>query len=301
MNPVIALVTSRIGPPLGLSLVRLLPAEAARRLAEGLAAAAVRLRGSPVLEAIRGNQAVVRNLPLNHPALELAVREVCGNAARSYLTLYRSMALGRAALTAACPIEANVRQWLDSASAIGRGVVVAGAHMGSFDTVFLSMQERGLSPQVLSYPNPRGSYRADNAIRRRYGLDLTPISPAALRTAIRRLQQGGSVLTGIDRPDRAGEWLEFFGRLAQLPVGHARLAQRTGSLLFVVACVDDGMGAYKIVGAPPLEPSRATDARTAARRLAQKALNVLERFIGERPGEWLMFFPVWGTPEPPVS
>ncbi len=229
------------------------------------------------------------------------MRDVCGNAARSYLTLYRSMALGRRALEAACSIDSTVRQWLDTATAAGRGMVIAGAHMGSFDTVFLTMQERGLSPQVLSYPNPRGSYRADNAIRRKYGLDLTPISPASLRAAVRRLQDGGSVLTGIDRPDPAGERLDFFGRLARLPIGHARLAQRTGSLLLVVACVDDGMGAYKVVGAPPLEPSSASDPQTAARRLAQKAIKVLERFIGERPGEWLMFFPVWGGSQPTAS
>lgn len=293
MNPVIALVNSWLGPPLGVLLARVLPRSWATGIADSLAHAATRSVTSPVVRAIRANQAVVRGLPYEHPALERAVIGVTRYAARGYLAFYRALSHGRIELETACRLDPDLETGVKQAVASGRGVVMASAHMGNFDLAFYTLLRHNLSPLVLSYRDPHGSYRADNAIRRHYGLESAPIAPTSLREALLRLSDGGLALTGVDRPDPLGEMLRFFGRSARLPIGHARLAVKTGAVIQAGVTLDDGHGGYRMTGPPPLEPPATLPRSKAAVVLAQKVIDVLEGYIRERPAEWLMFFPVW--------
>jgi lauroyl/myristoyl acyltransferase len=293
MNPVISLVNSRVGPPLGILLARVLPRPWALSMADALAHAATVGMSSPAVRAIRANQAVVRGLPYEHPALERAVVEVTRYAARGYLAFYRALSHGRIELQKACTLEPQLEEGLRAAAASGRGVVLASAHMGNFDLAFYTLLRHNLSPLVLSYRNPHGSYKADNAIRRHYGLEARPVAVNSLRQAIRRLKEGGLALTGVDRPDCQGELLTFFGRQARLPIGHARLAVKTGALVQAGVTLDDGRGGYRMIGPPPLDPPIALPSARAAVALAQKVLEILEGYIQDHPAEWLMFFPVW--------
>jgi KDO2-lipid IV(A) lauroyltransferase len=301
MNPVIALVNSRMGPPLGMLLARVLPRTWATGIADGLAHAATRSMSSPVVRAIRANQAVVRGMPYEHPLLERAVIDVTRYAARGYLAFYRALSHGRIELQSACRLDPALQSGVNQAMDAGKGVVLASAHMGNFDLAFYTLLRHNLSPLVLSYRNPHGSYRADNAIRRHYGLESAPIAVASLREALRRLRAGGLALTGVDRPDSQGELLRFFGRTARLPIGHARLAVKTGAVVQAGVTLDDGQGGYRMIGPPPLEPPTTLPGPKAALALAQKVLEVLEGYIRDHPAEWLMFFPVWPETIPQSS
>lgn len=299
MNPVVGLINSRLGPPLGILLARVLPRPWAGAFADRLADLATRGIHSPVVRAIRANQAVVRGLPYQHPALEHAVVDVARHAAHGYVAFYRALSLGRAELLHACQVDPDLLAQVRGLVELGRGIIFASAHMGNFDLAFYTLMHHGLSPLVLSYRDPRGSYKADNAIRRHYGLQAKPIGTQTLREAIRRLRAGGLALTGVDRPDPNGERLTFFGRSAQLPIGHARLAVQTNALIQPGVALADGQGRYRLVGAEPVEAPRTLPARAAARVLAEKVLSVLEGYIREHPTQWLMFYPVWPEVIPP--
>ncbi len=162
------------------------------------------------------------------PDLERAVVEVTRYAARGYLAFYRALSHGRIELQSACRLDPELEYGINQAKRSGKGVVLASAHMGNFDLAFYTLLRHNLSPLVLSYRDPHGSYRADNAIRRHYGLESALIAVASLREALRRLQAGGLALTGVDRPDSQGELLRFFGRQARLPIGHAAWRSRQG-------------------------------------------------------------------------
>ncbi len=278
---------------MGVLLARVLPRAWAAGIADGLALAATRGMNSAVVRAIRANQAVARGLPYEHPALERAVIEVTRYAARGYLAFYRALSYGRNELQSACRLDPQLESGIRQATQSGRGVVLASAHMGNFDLAFYTLLRHNLSPLVLSYRDPHGSYRADNAIRRHYGLESAPIAVTSLREALRRLKDGGLALTGVDRPDSKGEILKFFGREARLPVGHARLAVKSGAVIQAGVTLDDGQAGYRMIGPPPLEPPKTLPARKAALALAQKVIDVLEGYIRDHPAEWLMFFPVW--------
>lgn len=287
------LANSRLGPPLGILLARVLPGRTAYRLADSMAAATARRAELPVVHAVRSNQAVVRGLAYDHPELGLAVEQVLRNAARGYVDLFRAMAGGPEALVSSCEADDSLMTLLDRGLARGRGVIAVSAHMSCFDMFLLSLAARGYQAQALSYADPKGSYRVQNTLRRRYGLDLTPISPHALRSAMRWLRDGGLVLTGVDRPAPEGEELDFFGRKARLPIGHARLSIHTGAPILVGVVQSAGDHRYRVLGKALIDPKEEALERGDAVPLAQRAIAVLEDCIRGRPEEWLMFFPVW--------
>ena len=287
------LANSRLGPPLGILLSRVLPRRTAYRLADSMAAATARRAELPLVQAVRANQAVLRDLPYEHPDLGLAGGEVLRHAARGYVDLFRAMAGGPKALLESCEADDSLVTLLDRGLAGGRGVIAVSAHMSCFDMFLLSLAARGYQAQALSFADPRGSYRVQNTLRRQYGLNLTPISPQALRSAMRWLREGGLVVTGVDRPAPEGEELVLFGRRSRLPIGHARLSIHTGAPILVGVVQSAGDHRYRVLGKALIDPKEGALGRGDAALLAQRALAVLEDCIRERPEEWLMFFPVW--------
>ncbi len=289
----ISIANSRWGPPAGISLVRLLPAGLASKLATSLADRVAAQVGSPLVEAVRTNQAVVRDLPVDHPEVDRAVRTVLRTMAKSYLVLFRLMRSGHAGLSKAGELDADLiaagRENLEA----GRGLMYAGAHTIGLDLLLLLIGGLGYPILALAYPESEASYAVTNRIRRSFGVDLSPTDFSSLRQAIKHLRGGGFVVTAVDRPDPRGELLEFFGRPARLLVGHARLAIRTGAPIMVGGTYLAEDGRYRAVLLEMLESRNYRDNPTGELELAQAVMRVHERFIRQRPDQWMMFYPVW--------
>jgi KDO2-lipid IV(A) lauroyltransferase len=173
------------------------------------------------------------------------------------------------------------------------GVLFVGPHMSSFNVLLLGIAVMGHPVQALSYPTVRGSYIVDNEVRKKFGVNITPISFQALREAIQRLRNYGFVMTGIDRPGVGGEPLTFFGRKVVLPVGHARLAIRTDANVLVGRIEDVGNGRVRGHCEEFIEPELTGDEDKDALSLAQRIIKVCEDLIRASPSEWLMFHTVW--------
>jgi KDO2-lipid IV(A) lauroyltransferase len=283
---------SRIGARLGIALGRVLPRDAAYSLAKAVARR-VAASGSPITDAIRANQAVVRGIDSRDPALQPIVEQVLRTAAVGYVDLFRAMARGQAGLLESMELHPKVWAWLQEHLAVGRGLLAVSAHLSCFDMILLSLPAFGYPFQALAFSDPRGSYLVQNAMRIAHGVDLTPISPQSLRSALRRLKDGGIALTGIDRPDPDGEILQFFGQPARMPVGHARLAIMSGSQVMVGVCEERGVAHYGVAPVERLDAKSYTKRGEGPRKLAQDILLSLEPVIRARPEQWLMFFPVW--------
>jgi len=292
----VAFTNSRWGPPAGISLVRLLPPALASKLAGSLANRIASQVGSPLVEAVRANQAVVRALPREHPEVERAVRTVLHTMAESYLVLFRVMRRGQAGLREVGELDPALvtagRERLET----GRGLMYAGAHTVGLDLLLLMIGGLGFPIQALAYPESEASYAVTNRIRRSFGVDLSPTNFNSLRQAIRHLRQGGMVVTAVDRPDPTGELLEFFGRPARLLVGHARLAIRTGAPIMVGGTYLEQKGRYRAVLLDILESGPYADRPTGELELAQEVIRIHEQFIRQRPDQWMMFHPVWPAP-----
>lgn len=289
----LGLANSRFGPWLGMAAARLAPRAAAYGLADRVAARMAGRTASPLARAVRANQAVVRGFDAGDARLDQSVADVLRIAGRGYVDLFRALGGGLTGLLGGCTVEESLDRALRLGAPSGRGVIAVSGHLSCFDVLMISLAARGYPVRVLSYAAPRGSYHTQNALRRRYGLEITPISPASLRAAFRHLKQGGLVATGIDRPVPEGEPLRFFGRRTDLPVGHARLAIRTGSLIVLGVVLAAGPGRYRAIGAGVVDPRALGASGGDERAVAQAVLDLLEPHVRARPEDWAMFHPLW--------
>ena len=170
--------------------------------------------------------------------------------------------------------------------------------MSNFDLGLLALGAHGLPAQLLSLAGPDDGDRMLNGLRTMDGFELTPVAPESLRAAIRRLRQGGLVMTGADRPipeDR--ELIEFFGRPAYLPVGPARLALMTRATVLLGACYHDPDEGYVLQAAGPIEMVHTGDRRADILASTRRLAVVMEEYVRAHPLQWMMFHRVWpGSP-----
>lgn len=110
----------------------------------------------------------------------------------------------------------------------------------------------------------------------------------AARGMIRELEGGRSVGLLPDQRFEGGELVPFFGRPAPTPTAPARIALKLG-LPFVPGRVVREAGCrFRIEIHPPLEPDPSIgDPRARAFALTLALNRLFERWIRERPGEWL--------------
>ncbi len=175
-----------------------------------------------------------------------------------------------------------------------QGVLMVVPHLTNVDLIGHAAALAGMNFQVLSYPDPPASYQATNRLRAAAGIDVTPMSIRALRKAAARLNAHGFVLTGVDRPIADEKYqVTFFGRPASLPVGHVRLAIKTGVPVVVVSGVLQENGHYRVWASEPLWMQPDDDLNTEIVSNAERILRRIEQDIRTAPDQWAMFYPVW--------
>jgi len=294
-----AIAMSRWGPAVGLFLARIMPTRMAYWLGRVLARIVAGNPNAPIVRGIRSNQAVVRGIPYDDPELDRAVRSVLEMNARSLVDMLKVVAGGEKAIRNACvidePLRSDLQKWIEQKQA----VVIVGPHVVGYDIFLLYLGVKGYPILALSYYDPQGSYEVQNAIRIKFGFNITPVSVQALRQAMRHLQQGKAIMTGVDRPVQGGEPLTFFNRSVDLPVGHTRLALKTKALILVGIPYLDDHGIYHAKSGLLIEPSDVDDELEGSRQLAQRILSIFEDFIRLNPDRWMMFYPLWPEVIPP--
>jgi lauroyl/myristoyl acyltransferase len=216
-------------------------------------------------------------------------------AVRSYYDLYRTLARSEQALRDSIDLPESTRATLHELQHAGKGTVVVLPHLGNFDLVgqALAMQVPGFL--AISLPNPPPGFELTNELRRRAGIEVIPLSAAALRQAIARLRQGGIVAFGGDRPvSDLDEPVPFFGRPARLPSGAVRLALKTGAQIVVAYCVMDVQtDKNTLYLEPPLEMVHTGSREGEVAANMERVVHSFEHAIRRWPEQWLMFVPVW--------
>jgi len=221
-------------------------------------------------------------------------RHVFFHAGQTYYDFFHAIGQPPEVLVKAVQVPKDLIESIQSEMARGRGVLLLAAHMSNFDLAGLSVGARGLPVQMLSLADPEAGFHILNYLRAKGGYEVTPITPASLRAAIRRLKSGGLVLTGMDRPipeDR--ELIEFFGRLAYLPVGPVRLALMTGATVFMGSCYHEPSHGYVLEVTGPVEMVRTGNRRQDILTNTCRLAIILEGFVRAHPEQWMMFHPFW--------
>lgn len=286
-----SLSNSRLGIGLALAVSRAMP----QTLGYGIARAGARRLAanpdSPMVRAIRTNQWMASGRALAGPALDEAVRETIEMSGRFLYDIYH-LPKDPAALVRMVVVDDVFERFLTETSNGPR--VVVGVHLGNFDLVGQALGASGFRAQVLSVADPNGGYQWQNEMRARNGLDMTPVTIESLKRAARRLADGGTVLTGIDRPVPASELQpRFFGAPANVPLLHIRLAMRASAPVVVISAMKRDDGLYELQASEPLAMTGSVKSADDVLVNAERALRVAEELITRSPRQWVMPHAVW--------
>ncbi len=287
------LINSRFGVGLAVILAHAIPPRQGYAIAERIARLIASRRQSTLARSVRANQWVASGEKLSPAVLDASVAAVFHNAGRSIYDLYHHLQ----DLDGAGQFFALDRS-IDALTGRGefgpRGVVIAGLHMGSFDLGLQWFCRTRIKPLVLTLPDPRGGRRVEFEIRRRTGMNLVPATVNGMRAAIRHLQRGGIVLTGLDRPDVGYVPRPvFFGRPSNLPTHHIYLALKARVPVIIVSLLLEPDGKYHIGASPAIEMDPRPDRTEELKYNAEKVLAIAEDLVRRAPEQWAIFQPVW--------
>lgn len=170
-------------------------------------------------------------------------------------------------------------------------------HLSNFDLMGYALALKGLEVQVLSFPNPNMSYKLQNKLRKGLGIIITPMGLSAFRQARHRLRDGGSILTGLDRP-LPNQQLDkyrpvFFGYETNLPVTYVRMAIEANAPIFIMAATSQPEGRYCLQSSGALWMEHVDELETEILANANRVLKEAEGLIRKYADQWAMFYPIW--------
>jgi predicted LPLAT superfamily acyltransferase len=191
---------------------------------------------------------------------------------------------------------------VDQLLAQGKGCVLLGSHLGSFDLMMLahrSMDGRPIS--ILMRQDPRARLRRIAGIAE--GPSVIPTGrPDSYLKANAALERGEIVALLADRVDGAATALttDFFGRPASFPVAPHVLAARSGAPVVMCFGLHEGRNRYRIefVAFGAEVPRHARGA--ALQPMVDRYAELLEAFARRYPLNWFNFYPFWAEPGRPA-
>ena len=189
-----------------------------------------------------------------------------------------------------------------AARALGKGVIVVTAHMGSFEVGLAALREveRNNIHVVFRRDRFERFERQRSALRTRLGVEEAPVDEGwtiwvRLRDAL--LADDAVVLQG-DRvmPGQRGEPVPFLGGTLMLPPGPAKLALATGAPIVPILSVRTPAGKVRLFVEPRIEVTSGGADATLDAMLRWAA--VLERYVRAYPDQWLLLEPALAEDKP---
>jgi predicted LPLAT superfamily acyltransferase len=195
---------------------------------------------------------------------------------------------------------------MDALVAQGRGALLIGAHIGSFEALHAVGASRpGLRVAMAMYPdNARLIHEALQAIAPGFHLDIIAIGRPSSTLAVRDwLDAGGLVgmlgdrVLGHDGPRSALVELPFLGRSARFSDGPFRLALLLRRRLVFMVGLYRGGARYDVRFEPLADfsapPADARERDNLLRDALQAYVQRLESLCREAPYNWFNFYDFW--------
>lgn len=184
----------------------------------------------------------------------------------------------------------------------GRGVVVASAHLGSWELLGTLCARRGIPLNVVTRKLSGSVNRELVAARARSGLREIP-PRGALKLGAAALRRGEVVVNLIDQnmlPKR-GIFVDWFGRPACTTPAASLLSLRTGAPTIVALSVDQPDGTVRLSVEGPFPVARTGSVASDVRAHTQALTNVIEGYVRQNPEQWLWLHRRWKTRPPGES
>ncbi len=183
-------------------------------------------------------------------------------------------------------------EWLLRAKTAGRGVILATAHLGSWELAALFLSRRTQRVTLVSLPEEIGWLgRLRSRIRGAQSHDEVLIGndPMAVIGLLERLRAGQFVGVQMDRIAGGGAAsVPFCGHRLFMPRGPARLAHATGAWILPVFAITAADGRCDLVIEEPIDPLGLDEAA-----IQSKLAHLLEMYVRRYPEQWLMMQDPW--------
>jgi lauroyl/myristoyl acyltransferase len=250
---------------------------------------------SPTFRAIMVNQWVANDCKFHARELRQAIRRVYQQQGRSLYDFYHNLDRPTE-ISRLAEISDKFRTLIEACKSGRRkkGTLLLMPHLAGFNVSGFRLVQLGFKFLTLAVPNPNRGYLWQNQLRNERGMEVLPMNMEALQLARQRLQSGGVVLTGVDRPHHESVYApKFFGRPAALPVAYVKLALKTDAEVVLVNFHTQKNGISTADVSDPLTLERLPDPHEELVVNAENILKVIEGFIRADPTQWMMFLPVW--------
>ena len=189
-------------------------------------------------------------------------------------------------------IEGN--EHFDEAVAHGKGIIFAGAHMGSIEVASTLVLLKDFKITSVAERLPKMLMDWLLACRAQMGVELLPASGSGM-ALVRRLRRGEMVALVVDLGVSGGDGLKvrFFGHETVFPAGPARLARLSGApVIFGWAARKPG-GRYLAHVSAPILSDRDLDPEEDARQVTERIVREFEQAVRRYPEQWYVFRDMW--------
>jgi Kdo2-lipid IVA lauroyltransferase/acyltransferase len=189
----------------------------------------------------------------------------------------------------------RVAEWkgLDTLLAAHQPVLIASAHLGSWELFAEVMARRGHVFSAVVRPLSGAFNEWLVRSRERAGVELIH-QRGALRNMLKAMRRGRAVVQLIDQalPGPEAVWVPFFGRPASTTPAISMAALRSGAPVYVVVAVRHEGRLEMLVEGPVPVPDRPTR-REALEAHTAAITSILEGFVRRFPEQWLWLHRRW--------
>ena len=196
-------------------------------------------------------------------------------------------------------IEVIGAERLERVRKSGKAFIVISAHMANFELMPIAAYKHGHNMTVVSRPvnNPL-IQRILLFFRQRPTGDWGKIPKGVdgARQAIKLLKQGLNLGVMVDQRISQGVTLPFFGRPARTNLGIAKLAQDFDVEVFPTQLERLGGAHFRLTVEAPLDRPSLDDKQEAAIEMMIRVNGIVERWIRQRPADWLWLHRRWDRP-----
>lgn len=186
-------------------------------------------------------------------------------------------------------------QRVEDARAMGKGLLVVSAHMGSYEEAAAIWSATQAPVSLFAEElEPRALFEWYRDTRARLGISVLTLDHGGIRKVLEALREQEIVITAIDRDvTGTGYLMPFFGKLAPIPLGPAAFALRLGTPLlpvYVYRMPDDSFG---VEVAQVILAESTGNARADQVRVTGQLLRAIEVFIRRHPADWHVPHRIW--------
>jgi len=249
-------------------------------------------RGNSTARGLRGNIRHVLGSSASPDEVDGAARRAYHVLLWNYFDLLRLPALTTDKL---CSLV-SVTGWenIEAARALGRGIVLLTAHVGSPEAGMQIISTTNLPVMgPAEHVQPERLYRYLVDLRTRHGLRLVP-SDGSLLELFRALRRNEAVGLALDRDTtNSGVEVVLCGKWARVPDGYAHIAAKLRVPLVPAFCYRLPEGRARLNIGPMFMPGDAADRQVAYRAALDFGARTLERAITTHPDQWVVTTPLW--------